>query len=67
MTATREIESPRYEVIVGNIGSVILTDCYTEARGVFDEYYSQSVTGYGRAAGEEVELLDQGEPLHYHH
>lgn len=66
MTETTEIELPRYEVIVGNIGSVIATDDYSEAYEVFDEYCSQSRAGYGRAAGEEIELLDQGESLHQH-
>ena len=68
MTETTEIELPRYEVIVGNIGSVIATDDYSEAYQVFDEYCSQSRAGYGRAGVHVilVELLDQGESLHQH-
>ena len=61
---TQEISLPRYEVIVGNVGSVISTDDYREAYEVFGEYCSQSESDYGRAGREDVYLLDQGEPIH---
>lgn len=55
-------KSPRFEVVVGNIGSVELTDNYGAARKVYGEYRKQSLEGYGRASGEDVALLDDGEP-----
>ena len=51
-----------YEVIVGNIGSVYRGSDNAEALSVFEEYSSQSRQGYGRASGEPVTLMADGEP-----
>jgi hypothetical protein len=51
-----------YEVIVGNIGSVYNGPNRVEANRVFGEYKRQSKINYGRAAGEDVVLMTNGEP-----
>lgn len=55
------VELPRYEVIVGNIGSVYVGPDKVEAERKFAEYVSQSKSGAGRAAGEPVTLLEEDE------
>jgi hypothetical protein len=49
-----------YTVLVGNIGNV---DCETRksANQTFEEYRDQSRNNYGRAAGETVQMLVDGE------
>jgi hypothetical protein len=49
-----------FEVIVGNIGSVYSGPSLVEAHRIFDEYVSQSRSGYGRAGGETVTLVLSG-------
>lgn len=51
-----------YEIIVGNIGQV--HDCTNakEALAVYTEYVNQSSASYGRAAGEDVTIMRDGEP-----
>ena len=44
----------KHQIIVGNIGTVIDTDCEKEARGFFDHYMDASMAPLGRAAGESV-------------
>ncbi len=56
-------QANRYEVIVGNIGTVYDGPRLTEARKAFAEYVSQSKTNYGRAGGEDVNVLKNGELL----
>lgn len=56
-----------YKITVGNIGVIIETESYKEARKVYDEYVSQSEAKYGRASGEEVILWKDGEPLVVHY
>jgi len=51
-----------YEVLVGNIGTVLRTNNLTHAESVFQEYVKMSLGGYGRAAGESVTILRKGEP-----
>jgi len=58
--------SPTYEVIVGNIGCVYSGDDEDYSRRTFAEYVEQSVTRYGRAAGESVTLMRNGEPIAEH-
>jgi len=53
----------KYQVIVGNIGTVYAGDDLTEAKEYFKEYYEQSKDGYGRAGGESVTLMVDGEPI----
>jgi hypothetical protein len=50
-----------YEVIVGNIGSVYVGPNYDEAQRRHDGYVVQSQGGYGRAAGETVIIMRDGE------
>jgi hypothetical protein len=54
---------PFYEVIVGNIGKVHEGRNKWEAQKVFNEYRRQSLAMYGRAAGEEVSLWEDNEPI----
>ena len=52
----------RFEVLVGNIGHVFC-GTHRESLNVFSEYRRQSRERYGRASGEEVTLLRDGEPI----
>lgn len=51
-----------YSVLVGNIGAI---DCDSrkQANQTFEEYRDQSRINYGRAAGEPVQMLVDGEPV----
>ena len=51
----------KYQVVVGNIGTVYDGDDYDEALENFNEYSEQSKQQYGRAAGEQVTLFEDGE------
>ena len=51
----------RFEVVVGNIGTVYSGSSYTLAREAFAEYAKQSRDNYGRAANEQVTMLRGGE------
>jgi hypothetical protein len=59
--ATELTTADDYEVIVGNIGSVHFGTDLNEARKIFAEYKAQSETGTGRAGGEGVTLLKNGD------
>lgn len=52
-----------YQVIVGNIGTVYSGTELKKALVAFKEYKSQSKDGYGRAAHEEVTLMQGDEIL----
>jgi len=52
----------KYQVIVGNIGTVYNGDSKLDAESVFADYVKMSMLNYGRAAGELVALLADGEP-----
>jgi hypothetical protein len=54
---------PKYEVYVGNIGTVLRTGVYADANAAYSEYVSQSKSGSGRAAFEPVALLENGEMI----
>jgi hypothetical protein len=56
-------KSKSYEVLVGNIGTVLTTAKRTEAEGVYKDYVAASKAGVGRAGGEAVALLCDGEPI----
>ncbi len=56
-----------YEVIVSNIGTVYEGHDYKRACDVFFEYEVQSKDGYGRASGESVVMMLDGEPKHEHY
>ena len=50
-----------YEVIVGNIGLVYRGSSFQEAKSTYSVYKSQSARGSGRAGGETVTLMKDGE------
>jgi hypothetical protein len=55
-------EKSEYVVNVGNIGN-IPEGTYSEALKTFNEYVKQSKAKYGRASGEDVILMKDGEPV----
>ena len=52
-----------YQVVVGNIGTVYEGTDKDKAQANYDEYERQSMTGYGRAAGEPVCLMRDGDVI----
>jgi hypothetical protein len=52
------MSSATYSVQVGNVGNVYSGRNLMTAQTVFAEYVEQSVTNYGRAAGESVTLFE---------
>lgn len=52
-----------YEVLVGNIGTIYSGPDRKQALKDYGEYKRQSIKNYGRAAGEPVTLLQDGEPI----
>jgi len=50
----------RYEVVVGNVGTVYDGSSLDATLKVFKEYQDQSKSGVGRAAGEDVTVLKNG-------
>ena len=62
----RRRASARYTIIVGNIGKVYDNTSAREAINAYTEYRIQSDKGYGRAAGETVSLLRNGELVAEH-
>lgn len=55
-----------YEVLVSNIGKVHEGDSRTEAELVFADYLWKSKNNHGRAAGEDVSLWRNNEPIREH-
>ncbi len=51
----------KYEVIVGNIGTVYAGKSKDEAETKFDTYMVLSQSGCGRVSGEPVTMLKDGE------
>ena len=51
----------QYEIIVGNIGTVYAGGSRLFALRAYNEYRAQSNTGRGRAGGESVTMLTDGE------
>ena len=49
-----------YEVIVGNIGSVTKTEDYDLALRNYNDCIERSIYHQGRAAGEDVFIIDSG-------
>ena len=52
-----------YTVVVGNIGTAHSGTNRKQAESHFCEYRDQSRRNYGRAAGESVVLLRNGDPI----
>jgi DNA-binding PadR family transcriptional regulator len=55
-----------YVVNVGNVGNVLSTTDYDEAKKTYDEYVEISNSGVGKAGNETVYLLKDGEPIKEH-
>ena len=55
-----------YEIIVGNIGRVHRGHSRREADRAYAIYVDQSKSNYGRAAGESVTMMEDGEVLKEH-
>lgn len=56
----------RWQVVVGNIGTVYDGVDEEEARHHYEEYVGQSMTGMGRAGNEEVVLFHSGDEVASH-
>lgn len=59
-------ELHEYTVIVGNIGTAYNGTSRKVAENTFDEYVLQSERNIGRAAGESVTLMMDGEVIREH-
>lgn len=59
--ALKLISAPLYETIVGNIGTVYSGLDKAKAYAAYREYVKQSKDNYGRAAGESVTIMENGE------
>ena len=57
----------KYEVIVGNVGTIYQGDNLASARKEYKAYVKISKEGYGRAGNEEVTLFDGGDILEEYH
>ena len=57
----------KYEVMVGNIGSVHTGKVKANAERVYRSYVELSKSGKGRASGESVTMFMDGEPIAEHH
>ena len=53
----------KYEVIVANIGTVYSGTCRKTAKSIWNGYLKQSKANYGRAGGENVCMMENGEIL----
>lgn len=63
--ASLKASEDEWSVNVGNVGNIACEN-EAEARETYKEYVSQSSGGKGRAGGEEVNLLHNGEPVETH-
>lgn len=60
--------APRlYEVVVGNVGTVYSGPDAQDALSTFNVYVEQSKADQGRAGGEDVTLMRDGEPVREYH
>lgn len=59
MTSSRD--KSRYEVVVGNVGTVYTGTSRKDALDSYNEYVELSESGFGRAANEDVALMLDGE------
>jgi hypothetical protein len=68
VSAKSRRQNPRsiYEVIVGNIGTVYTGTSKAEAIKRFNTYVAQSKSLRGRAGGESVTIIKDGEPIKEH-
>ena len=54
----------RYQVIVGNVGTVLDTDNGAAAQVEYGRWKQKSLAAEGRPGGEDVTLMRDGEPWH---
>jgi hypothetical protein len=59
----RRNPSKSYEVYVGNVGMVYEGASLAVAKKTYSEYVAISKSGFGRAGGESVALMVDGEPI----
>jgi len=52
----------RFQIVVGNLGTVVDTVIQMYAISSFNDYKTMSQTGKGRVGGESVTLFVDGEP-----
>lgn len=57
----------KFQVVVGNLGTVYDGNDEKEACDTYDDYVSQSKNNYGRAGNEDVTLFEDGEPSDEHY
>ncbi len=57
---------PQYQIIVGNVGIVYYGISHREALTTFEDYVDLSVRGIGRAAGEGVCMMRDGQITREH-
>jgi len=55
-------ERQEFSVLVGNVGSIACEN-KIDAEKSFNEYVEMSKAKYGRASGEDVYLMEDGEPV----
>ena len=55
-----------YQVLVGNIGTVLVTNNRNDAVKVYGEYKKLSLSEFGRAGGEDVTLFCDNEIMYEH-
>jgi hypothetical protein len=60
------METKRFQLIVGNIGTVCDTSCPRTVVQEYKEYIDLSNREFGRASGEDVTLMVDGEIRHEH-
>ena len=53
----------KYQVVVGNIGTIYDGNNYVTAMSNYSKYVDASKNNYGRAAGENVILMRDNEPM----
>jgi hypothetical protein len=52
----------RFQIVVGNLGTVIDTAIHLHAIRSFNDYKTMSMMGKGRVGGESVTMYVDGEP-----
>lgn len=69
MAKIKRVKNPKseYSVVVGNIGTVYDGSNKTAALKAYNTYVKQSKSMVGRAGGEEVNLMQDGEPIKTHY
>lgn len=55
-----------FQVIVSNVGTVYSGDMHRDAVKTYQDYKKQSESMLGRAGGESVTLMEDGEPILEH-